>query len=79
MNLHIAYNGLLRVRCDLFQKLQELSLGYHRSQPQGDAIFRLSWDTTGFSSVLTVVVNNVIVGAVTLVMMTIIMLQMNAC
>ena len=30
---------------DLFQKLRALSLAYHRSQPQGDAIYRLSYDT----------------------------------
>ena len=29
----INYNGLLRVRCDLYRKLQALNLAYHRSQP----------------------------------------------
>src|SRR5258708_639393 len=37
---HINYNGLMRVRCDLYKKLQALHLAYHRSQPQGDAIYR---------------------------------------
>src|SRR5437588_626562 len=41
-NVGVGYRGLMRVRCDLFNKLQQLSLGYHRSQPQGDAIYRLS-------------------------------------
>src|SRR5579864_3583093 len=32
----VNYNGLLRVRCDLYRKLQALSVSYHKSQPQGD-------------------------------------------
>jgi ATP-binding cassette, subfamily B, bacterial len=77
LNVYIGYNGLVRVRCDLFRKLQELSLSYHKSQPQGDAIYRLSYDTTGFQTILTVLVNNVLVSVVTLLLMTILMMQMN--
>ncbi len=73
----IGYNGLIRVRCDLFRKLQQLSIGYHKSQPQGDAIYRLSYDAGGFQTVLTVLVNGVLVSAVTLIIMTWLMLQMN--
>ena len=74
---HIGYNGLIRVRCDLFQKLQQLSIGYHKSQPQGDAIYRLSYDAGGFQTVLTVILNNVLVSAVTLVIMACLMIEMN--
>ena len=77
IGVHIGYNGLIRARCDLFQKLQQLSLGYHKSQPQGDAIYRLSYDTSGFQTILTVLLNSVLVSAVTLVIMTIIMVQMS--
>jgi len=55
LDIRIGYNGLMRVRCDLFRKLQALSLGYHRSQPQGDAIYRLSWDTFGAQTILNFV------------------------
>src|ERR1019366_3775112 len=54
LNTYVGYHGLMRVRCDLFSKLQELSIGYHKSQPQGDAIYRLSYDTMGFQSILNV-------------------------
>jgi len=77
INAYIGYHGLMRVRCDLFRKLQELSLGYHKSQPQGDAIYRLSYDTMGFQTILTVLVNNIIVGAVTLIFMAWLMFSMN--
>ena len=75
--VNIGYNGLIRVRCDLFRKLQQLSLGYHKSQPQGDAIYRLSYDTGGFQTILNVLLNSVLVSGVTLMVMTWLMLQMN--
>jgi ABC-type multidrug transport system fused ATPase/permease subunit len=77
INVQIGYNGLMRVRCDLFQKLQQLSIGYHKSQPQGDAIYRLSYDATGFQTILTVFVSNVVVSLCTLLFMTVIMVQIN--
>ncbi len=54
-----------------------MSLGYHKSQPQGDAIYRLSYDTSGFQTILTVLVNSIVVSTVTLIFMTWIMLSMN--
>ncbi len=75
--VNIGYNGLIRVRCDLFKKLQQLSLRYHKSQPQGDAIYRLSFDTGGFQTILTVLINGVLVSAVTLIIMACLMVQMN--
>ena len=61
----VHYNGLLRVRCDLYRKLQTLHLGYHRSQPMADSLFRLATDTLGCQAVLTVVIN-IIFAVVTL-------------
>jgi subfamily B ATP-binding cassette protein MsbA len=49
---HLHYRGLLRVRCDLFRKLQSMNLDFHRSQPQGDSIYRLTADTFGCQHVL---------------------------
>lgn len=57
MTARIHYNGLLRVRYDLYRKLQALHLDYHRSQPVGDALFRLTTDTFGCQAVLTVVIS----------------------
>ena len=64
----INYNGLLRVRCDLYRKLQALNLAYHRSNPQGDAIYRLSSDTFACQTILQTIIAAV-VAAVTLVTM----------
>lgn len=68
----INYNGLMRVRCDLYRKLQALNLAYHRSQPQGDAIYRLTSDAYGCQTILGVLIQTV-VAAVTLVVMTVIL------
>jgi len=76
LNIRIGYNGMMRVRCDLFRKLQALSLAYHKSQPQGDAIYRLSNDSTGFQTVLNVIVG-ILVNTVTLLTMAYFMFAMN--
>jgi subfamily B ATP-binding cassette protein MsbA len=76
ITIRIGYNGLMRVRCDLFKKLQQLSLAYHKSQPQGDAIYRLSYDSLGFQSILNVA-TGILVNAVTLIVMAVLMFTMN--
>jgi ATP-binding cassette, subfamily B, bacterial len=53
----IHYIGLLRVRCDLYRKLQAMHLDYHRSQPMADSLFRLTTDTLGCQAVLIVITN----------------------
>ena len=73
----VGYYGLMRVRCDLFQKLQQLSLAYHRDQPQGDSLYRLSFDAYGFQTILNIVVGNVLVSVVMLLVMAWIMFAMN--
>lgn len=65
LNFRIGHDGLLRVRCDLYRKLQALSIGYHNAQPQGDALYRLNSDTTGIHGVLNVFIS-VAVAALTL-------------
>jgi ABC-type multidrug transport system fused ATPase/permease subunit len=50
----INYNGLMRIRCDLYSKLQALNVAYHKSQPQGDSIYRLSTDAFGCQAILGV-------------------------
>lgn len=76
LNIAIGYRGRTRVQTDLFQKLQGLSLHYHRSVPQGDAIYRLSYDTHGFQGLLGTV-TGWIINIATLVIMLGVMLTMN--
>ena len=76
LGIVVGYHGRARVQAELFQKLQALSLRYHTSQPQGDAIYRLSYDTHGFQAVLNVVLGVIVHGA-TLGVMLIVMGLLN--
>jgi len=64
----INYNGLMRVRCDLYRKLQALNLGYHKSRPQGDAIYRLSSDTFACQTILQTLIAALVAGVTLLTM-----------
>jgi ATP-binding cassette, subfamily B, bacterial len=75
-NLSIGFSGLLRVRCDVYRKFQELSIAFHRSRSQGDAIYRLGTDTNGFQAAFNTV-QTIFVNLVTLALMSVIMLTMN--
>ena len=76
VNNRFTYNGRLRVRCDLFAKLQQLPMAYHRSLPQGDAIYRVLNDSWGPDQILNVLINSV-TAAVTLVAMIAVLLSRN--
>ncbi len=68
----VNYNGLVRVRCDLYRKLQTMGVSYHKSQPQGDVIYRLSSDTFGCQTILGVIVSTIVAG-LTLAVMTLVL------
>jgi ABC-type multidrug transport system fused ATPase/permease subunit len=76
-NIRVGYSGLMRVRCALFDKLQVLSIAYHKTQPQGDAIYRMGTDVYGFQAILNAIVNSIVVSVVTLIGMAWIMFSMN--
>ena len=67
LGIRVGYGALMRVRCDLFRKLQQLSLAYHKSQPQGDAIYRLSWDTYGVQTVVQGFIQSTFTNVATLI------------
>src|SRR5215208_6798574 len=74
INYHLNYRGTARVRYHLFTKLQQLGLAYHRSHPQGDAIYRLSADAFGPWGIMDTVIGTS-VAALTLTVMTLILLS----
>lgn len=73
LNARLRYNGTARVRAELYDKLQELNLAWHLSRPQGDSIYRLSYDATGPWGVLEMLIGSG-AAAVTLTGMTVVML-----
>jgi len=76
LKVRISYNGLIRVRCALFRQFQRLSLSYHRSRPQGDAINRLVNNTSGVQQAFNLV-QGAFVNLVTLLVIAVVMIGMN--
>ena len=76
LKVRIGYNGLVRARAALFRQLQHLSLDYHRTHPQGDAIYRLTQSTTGVHAAFTLV-QGLFVNLATLVVLACVMLSLN--
>ncbi len=50
VTIAIGLRGLARVRTELFNWLQRLSLRFHLNSNQGDVIYRASWDTYAFQT-----------------------------
>lgn len=69
LKLQVSNNGLQRIRCHLFGKLQVLNLQYHRGQPQGDTIYRLTKDAEGAQTILNVFLDIGIAGLTLVVML----------
>jgi ATP-binding cassette, subfamily B, bacterial len=67
----VGNGGLLRVRCDLFRKLQSLHIAFHHSQPQGDTIYRLTNDAAGGQGVLNVMIETLVAACTLTVMLAI--------
>ncbi|MGN6371300.1 MAG: ABC transporter ATP-binding protein [Phycisphaerae bacterium] len=76
LNSRIRYNGLARVRHDLYQKLQHLPLSFHRTRPQGDTIYRLATDTQGFWGIIDTFIGAAI-SYITVIVMAIVMLKIS--
>ena len=49
-SIKAGLNALARVRNELFQKLQQLSLRFYHRTDQGDLIYRATWDTYSFQT-----------------------------
>jgi ABC-type multidrug transport system fused ATPase/permease subunit len=57
---HVNYAGLMRIRGDLFRKIQRLHLAYHHAQAPGEMLYRLTQDTAGAQSVLSTLLSGVV-------------------
>lgn len=50
LSIKIGLRGLTRVRNEVFERLQKLSLKFHQGSQSGDLIYRASWDTYSFQT-----------------------------
>lgn len=77
LSLRIGHQCVLRVRCALFQKLQTMTLRFHRSSSQGDLLYRVIQDATSCQQVFNVLVE-LFAASVCLVVMVMILLAKSA-
>ena len=68
---------LARVREDVFQRLQRLSLRFHQGRNAGDLIHRAAWDTYSFQTLFQQGLMTTTGAALTFVLMVIVMLRLN--
>lgn len=73
----IGLRGLRRVRNEVFDKLQRLSLRFHHGRNTGDLIHRAAWDTYSFQTLFQQGLMTTTGAALTFVLMVIVMLKLN--
>lgn len=73
----VGLRGLQRIRNEVFGWLQRLSLRFHHGTEPGDIIFRAGADTCAFQALLQQGLLVAISALLTLILMTIVMLQLN--
>jgi ATP-binding cassette subfamily B protein/subfamily B ATP-binding cassette protein MsbA len=77
LSIHIGLRGLARVREDVFQRLQRLSLRFHQGRNAGDLIHRAAWDTFAFQTLFQQGVITLLAASISLVMMLSVMWRLN--
>ena len=75
--IRIGLNGLVRVRNEMFQWLQRMSLRFHQGRSQGDLIYRLTWDTYAFQTLFQHGVFTFLGASVSLALMLGVMWRLN--
>ncbi|MEQ2007108.1 MAG: ABC transporter ATP-binding protein [Limisphaerales bacterium] len=73
----IGLRGLRRVRNEIFDKLQRLSLRFHQGRNTGDLIHRAAWDTYSFQTLFQQGMMTTAGAVLSFVMMVIVMLRLN--
>ena len=73
----IGLRGLRRVRNEVFDKLQRLSLRFHHGRNTGDLIHRAAWDTYSFQTLFQQGLMTTAGAALTFVLMVVVMLRLN--
>ncbi|NBV23319.1 MAG: ABC transporter ATP-binding protein [Proteobacteria bacterium] len=73
----IGLRGLRRVRNEIFDKLQRLSLRFHQGRNTGDLIHRAAWDTYSFQTLFQQGMMTTASAVLSFVLMVIVMARLN--
>lgn len=77
ISIRIGLRGLARVRNEVFDRLQRLSLRFHQSQNTGELIHRAAWDTFAFQTLFQQGVVTLLAASLSLVLMVWVMWRLN--
>ena len=77
VSIKAGLGGLARVRQELFEHLQRLSLRYLNTQNQGDLIYRATWDSYAFQTLFQQGFFGFLTAMVSLLVMIAVMCQLN--
>ena len=75
--IKIGLRGLARVRNEVFDRLQRLSLRFHQGQNTGELIHRAAWDTFAFQTLFQQGVVTLLAASLSLVLMVAVMWRLN--
>ncbi len=73
----IGLRGLRRVRNEIFDKLQRLSLRFHQGRNTGDLIHRAAWDTFSFQTLFQQGMMTTASAVLSFVLMVVVMARLN--
>lgn len=71
-------SGLARVREAVYQRLLQLSQRFHQGKSSGDTLYRATWDTYAFQTLFQQGMMTFVEASITLLLMVVIMVQMDA-
>lgn len=77
ISIKIGLRGLARVRNEVFDRLQRLSLRFHQGQNTGELIHRAAWDTFAFQTLFQQGVVTLLAASLSLVLMVWVMWRLN--
>ncbi|GDY20289.1 ABC transporter [Verrucomicrobiota bacterium] len=77
ISIKIGLRGLARVRNEVFDRLQRLSLRFHQNQNAGELIHRAAWDTFAFQTLFQQGVVTLLAASLSLVLMVWVMWRLN--
>ncbi len=75
--IQVGLRGLTRVRNEVFERLQRLSLRFHRGSRAGDLIYRASWDTYAFHTLFQHGLVTCVAAGLSLILMLAVMARLN--
>jgi len=77
LSIKAGLGGLARIRAELFDRMQRLSLAFYQRRNQGDLIYRATWDTYAFQTIFQQGLFKFINALATVLLMLVVLWRLN--